>query len=98
MIFSKIFNFKTRKIVHYSLIICILLIQIALGGFIYNELNNRKNLTFIENQLKEIHALENLTGESRKELLNSQNIYKKLIDFSIIRKYGNVGVYCFRND
>lgn len=77
MMFSKLINFRIRKFVHYSLIVCILLIQIALAIFIYNELSNRKNIAFIENQLKEIHALENLTSKSRKELLNSHDYFQK---------------------
>lgn len=69
----KSLNFRFRKIVHYSLIFCILLIQLIIAGFFYNEFINRKNLAFIENQLKEVNSLENLTDNSRKELLNAQN-------------------------
>ena len=69
----KSLNFRFRKVVHYSLIFCILLIQLIIAGFFYNEFINRKNLTFIENQLKEVNSLENLTDNSRKELLNAQN-------------------------
>ena len=69
----KALNFRFRKIVHYSLIFCILLIQLIIAGFFYNEFINRKNLAFIENQLKEVNSLENLTDNSRKELLNAQN-------------------------
>ncbi|WP_210150772.1 sensor histidine kinase [Chryseobacterium scophthalmum] len=69
----KSLNFRFRKIVHYSLIFCILLIQLIIAGFFYNEFINRKNLAFIENQLKEVNSLEKLTDNSRKELLNAQN-------------------------
>jgi len=69
----KSLNFRFRKIVHYSLIFCILLIQLIIAGFFYNEFINKKNLAFIENQLKEVNSLENLTDNSRKELLNAQN-------------------------
>lgn len=77
--FKKLLNFKSRKIVHYSLIICILLIQLLIAGFFYNEYVNRKNLTFIEKQLKGIHSLENLTDNSRKELLNAQGYFQKYV-------------------
>ena len=50
----KSLNFRFRKIVHYSLIFCILLIQLIIAAFFYNEFINRKNLAFIENQLKEV--------------------------------------------
>lgn len=72
-------NFKYRKIFHYALIICILLIQLLIAGFFYNEFSNRKNLTFIKNQLKEVEKLEKLTDNSRKELVNSQNYFQKFL-------------------
>ena len=72
-------NFKFRKIVHYSLIVCILLIQLIIAGYFYNEFVNRKNLTFIENQLKDVHSLEDLTDNSRKELINSQDYFQKYL-------------------
>lgn len=75
----KILNFKLRKIVHYSLVICILLIQIIIAGFFYNEFKNRKQVTFIEKQLGEIQLLENLTDNSRKELLNAQDYLQKYL-------------------
>jgi signal transduction histidine kinase len=69
----KSLNFRFRKIVHYSLIFCILLIQLIIAAFFYNEFVNKKNLEFIENQLKEVNSLEKLTDNSRKELINAQN-------------------------
>ena len=72
-------NFRYRKIVHYFLILCILLIQIILAGFFYNEFMNKKNLAFIEKQLNEINSLENLTNDSRKELLISQDHFQKYL-------------------
>lgn len=68
-----------RKIVHYFLIICILLIQLIIAGFFYNEFTNRKNIKFIENQLKDVHSLENLTDDSRKELITSQDYFQKYL-------------------
>ncbi|MBD3903185.1 HAMP domain-containing histidine kinase [Chryseobacterium sp. Ch-15] len=75
----KSLNFRFRKIVHYSLIFCILLIQLIIAGFFYNEFVNRKNLAFIENQLKEVNTLENLTDDSRKELLSAQNFLQQYL-------------------
>lgn len=82
MIVSKLFDSKIRKTVHYSLILCILLIQIAIAGFIYTEFNNRKNLSFIQNQLKEVQSLEHLTDNSRKELFSSQDYFQKYLSTS----------------
>lgn len=74
---KKLLNFKARKIIHYSLLVCILLIQLLIAGFFYNEFISKKNLTFFENQLKEVHTLENLTDNSRGELLNAQSFLQK---------------------
>lgn len=76
---KKSMSFRLRKVVQYSLIFCILLIQCIIAGFFYNEFINRRNLTFIENQLKEVHLLENLTNDSRKELVNAQNFFQKYV-------------------
>lgn len=89
---SGILNFRLRKIVHYSLIACILLIQITIAGFFYNEFINRKQLTFIEKQLSEIDSLESLTEDSRKELLNAQNDLQKYLvnkDDQYLKSYFN---------
>ncbi|CAD7800600.1 Signal transduction histidine-protein kinase BarA [Chryseobacterium aquaeductus] len=76
---KKSLSFKLRKIVQYSLIICILLLQCIIGGFFYNEFVNNKNLNFIEKQLKEVHQLENLTDDSRKELDLAQNYFQRYV-------------------
>ena len=76
---SKSENFKWRKVVHYSLISCILLIQILIAGFFYNEFVNRKQLSFIEKQLEEIHSVENITLTARKELFNAQDNFQKYL-------------------
>ncbi len=55
------------------------MIQLLIAGFFYNEFIAKKNLSFIENQLKEIHSLENLTENSRKELLSAQEFLKKYV-------------------
>jgi signal transduction histidine kinase len=75
----KSMSFRLRKVVQYSLIFCILLIQCIIAAFFYNEFINRKNLAFIENQLKEVHVLENLTDDSRKELINAQDFFQKYV-------------------
>ncbi|RKS97949.1 signal transduction histidine kinase [Chryseobacterium defluvii] len=73
----KFLNFKLRKIVHYSLIICILLIQVIIAIFFYNEFVNEKKLKFIENQLKESKLLETLADNSKKDFSDAQNSLQK---------------------
>lgn len=69
----KFLHFKLRKIVHYSLIICILLIQIIIAVFFYNEFTNEKKLKFIKDRLEESRAVEHLTDKSRKNFMDAQN-------------------------
>lgn len=76
---KKILKFRFRRIVHYSLIICILLIQLLIAAFFYNEFITGKNISFIKKQLQEIHSLENLTDNSRKDLLEAQGYFQKYI-------------------
>ena len=76
---KKSMSFKLRKIVQYSFIICILLIQCIIACFFYNEFVNNKNLSFIEKQINEVHQLENLTDDSRKELNNAQTYFQKYV-------------------
>lgn len=85
-------SFKLRKIVQYSLIICILLIQCIIAAFFYNEFVSNKNLNFIEKQIKEVHKLENLTDDSRKELNNAQNFFQEYVitqDDEYLKSYFN---------
>ncbi|AKK73893.1 histidine kinase [Chryseobacterium gallinarum] len=73
----KFLNFRLRKIVHYSLILCILLIQVIIAVFIYNEFVNEKKLKFIKNQLEESRALGGLTDNSRKDFMDAQDHLQK---------------------
>ncbi|PIF45526.1 signal transduction histidine kinase [Chryseobacterium sp. 52] len=75
----KFLNFKLRKIVHYSLIACILLIQVIIAVFFYNEFVNEKKLNFIKNQLEESKALGGLTDDSRRNFIDAQNYFQKYI-------------------
>ncbi|SIT03885.1 Signal transduction histidine kinase [Chryseobacterium ureilyticum] len=73
----KFLNFRLRKVVHYSLIICILLIQVIIGIFFYNEVVNEKKLQFIKTQLEESRALGGLTDNSRKDFMDAQGHLQK---------------------
>ncbi len=73
----KFLNFKLRKLVHYSLIFCILLIQVIIAIFFYNEFVNGKKLKFIKDQLEESRALGGLTDNSRKDFLDAQEHLQK---------------------
>ncbi|SMC63876.1 sensor histidine kinase [Moheibacter sediminis] len=70
---------KYRQPIHYLLIASIILIQIVILVFFYNEYFNEKKLTSIENQIKETRVLRTLTDDSRKELLSAQNNLQKFV-------------------
>ena len=76
---KKSMSFRFRKVVQYFFIISILLIQCIIAGFFYNEFVNNKNLNFIEKQIHEVHQLENITDDSRKELTNAQNYFQEYV-------------------
>ncbi|WP_333597283.1 HAMP domain-containing sensor histidine kinase [Chryseobacterium flavum] len=73
----KFLNFKWRKVVHYSLIFCILLIQVIIATFFYTEFVNAKKLKFIKDQLEESRALGGLTDNSRKDFMDAQEFLQK---------------------
>lgn len=70
---------KYRQPIHYLLISSIILIQVIILVFFYNEYFNEKKLTSIENQIKETRVLKTLTDDSRKELLSAQNNLQKFV-------------------
>lgn len=74
---NKFLNFKLRKVVHYSMILCILLIQVIIAIFFYNEFVNGKKLKFIKDQLEESRALGGLTDNSRKDFMEAQDHLQK---------------------
>ncbi|SEG58892.1 Histidine kinase-, DNA gyrase B-, and HSP90-like ATPase [Halpernia humi] len=76
---DKIIKFRWRKIVHYSLILSILLIQLLVAGYFYNEFTSRKNLHFIENQLNDVQKVENLTENSRQKLFDAQENFQNYV-------------------
>lgn len=73
----KFLNFKLRRIVHYSLILCILLIQVIIAVFFYTEFVNAKKLKFIKDQLEDSRALGGLTDNSRKDFMDAQMYFQK---------------------
>ena len=72
-------KFRFRKVVQYSFIACILLIQIVIAGYFYNEFSNRKSLDLVQNQLKQIDYLEKLTGKAKYQLSEAQNNLQKYL-------------------
>lgn len=72
-------SFRLRKFIHYSLLLCILLIQLLIAGFFCNEFVSRKNSKFIQNQLDQINTVEKITDNSRKQLLQSQDFFQKYL-------------------
>jgi len=81
-----IYKNKYRQLIHYSLIVGALCIQIIICIFIYNEYFNGKKLDIIEKQIQETHVLKNLMEDSRNDLLEAQENLQKYV-FKNDRKY-----------
>lgn len=74
-----VFGTKYRQLIHYSLIACTLLIQVAIVVYFYNEYFNQKKLLAIERQIHATRGLRVLTDNSRKYLLNAQESLQQFI-------------------
>lgn len=91
--FFKFLNFRHRKIIHFSLILCLLLIQLLIGGYFYNEFISNKKLAAIEQKLKEMHSLEKLTDASKDQLISAQQYLQNYLitkDKSQLTDYFNI--------
>lgn len=71
---------NTRALVHYSLIVATLIIQVVIAVFIYNEYFNQKKLESIEVQLRDSRTLERPAGQARADLLQAQDNLRKYSD------------------
>ncbi len=71
---------NTRALVHYSLIVATLIIQVVIAVFIYNEYFNQKKLESIESQLRDSRTLERAAGQARADLLQAQDNLRKYSD------------------
>lgn len=72
----KKFNFlksRYRKIIHFSLILCLIFIQVLIAGYFYNEFASREKLESIEKKLSSLNTLEQLAEDSKNHLLGAQN-------------------------
>ena len=71
---------NTRPLIHYSLIVATLIIQVVIAVFIYNEYFNQKKLESIEAQLRDSRTLERAAGQARTDLLQAQDNLRKYSD------------------
>lgn len=76
---SDFFRNKYRKIIHFSLIFCLLIIQVLIGGYFYNEFLSQRKLSIMENRLTTLRALEMLTDKSKSELMDAQGHLQKYV-------------------
>lgn len=63
---------KYRRLIHYALIICTLLVQVAVLVFFWNEYANRQKLDLLETQMQQTRALREMMAEARKDLIDAQ--------------------------
>lgn len=69
-------HFKSRKLIHYSLLSAVLLIQLMIAALFYNEFVQRPRLAFLEKQLKAASAFETQTEHSRPQLVAIQKDFQ----------------------
>lgn len=67
------FKVARRKAILYSLISSVLLIQLIVAIFFYNEYFNGKKLDAIETQIAQSNAIEQLAKESKADFIRAQN-------------------------
>lgn len=68
-----------RRFVHYALILSILLIQIVILVFFYNEYFNGRKLSIIEAQLERMHTLQSMAENTRRELYKAQSFLQSYV-------------------
>lgn len=74
----KFINFKYRKYVHYSLLFSIILFQLGLFLFVYNEFHNVNKLEKINDELQKLKNAEQQIQRSTVHFFQTQNDF---IDF-----------------
>lgn len=88
----KSLNFKYRKVVHYTLLVCIILFQILLVLFFYNEIVNEKKLQKIEEKIDKSQQLKEYVAKTQQNLISAQHDFQNLIgkkQDSLLVKYKN---------
>lgn len=72
-------GFSRRKKIYYALIFCILLIQVCIALYFYNEITSRKELAALENQRVQVNILEHSIQQSHIKLAQTQNDFQHLL-------------------
>lgn len=75
----KSLNFKHRKVVHYTLLVCIILFQILLVIFFYNEIVNERKLQAIEDKIDRSKELKEYLATTQSDLIIAQQDFQNLI-------------------
>lgn len=72
-------NFTSRKVIQYSLLTCTLLVQIILASFFYTEFSNDKSKKLIDEQMKSVQVIEQLTGNAKNNLSVAQQLLQQYL-------------------
>lgn len=76
---TRIVELKNRKKTHYSLIFCVIALQILLIFLFITESSNEKKLAVFQNNINTAQTELNRAGQTKKELLEVQNALFKSI-------------------
>ncbi|MEZ4854544.1 sensor histidine kinase [Flavobacterium sp.] len=85
-------NFKYRKTVHYTLLVCIILLQVLLVIFFYNEIVNERKLDEIEKKIDRSKQLKEYLATTQTDLFNAQQGFQSLLvknEDSLLKQYKN---------
>lgn len=81
---------RYRRLIHYALIVCTLLVQVAILVFFRNEYANRQKLDVLEKQMHQTRVLREMMADARKDLIDAQLSLQK---YSADRERGHIESY-----
>ncbi|MCV9930298.1 HAMP domain-containing histidine kinase [Flavobacterium sp. LS1R49] len=83
-------KFEHRKIIHYTLLACVILLQITAVVIWHNETSNEAKIAKYFNSLNYLDNIKQLTGEVNNSFINSQKYFNDYIsnkDEASLKKY-----------
>jgi two-component system sensor histidine kinase BarA len=83
-------KFEHRKVIHYTLLACVILLQIVAVIIWHNETSNEAKMSKYFDSISKLDNIKDLTGEVNSSFINSQKYYNDYISTksdSALKKY-----------
>lgn len=80
-IYLKKLKFQHRKIVHYTLLACIILLQIIIVVIWYNETANESKISKAFNDIAYSNEVAKFTGQVNNSIIQSQEYFNTYINY-----------------